>query len=60
MTILENRSGRMTAEAMRPIMPETEWPTKMQESTCSSSKIASICKTLKRGVPFKIKKNQGL
>ena len=41
MTILENRSGRMTAEAMRPIMPETEWPTKMQESTCSSAKIAS-------------------
>ncbi|KAB1214869.1 hypothetical protein CJ030_MR5G018741 [Morella rubra] len=40
MTILEKKSGRMM-EAIEPIMAENEWLTKMQESTCSSSKIAS-------------------
>lgn len=32
MTILEKMVGRLI-EARQPIMPDTEWPTKMQEET---------------------------
>lgn len=39
MTILEKRSGRLR-EAKTPIMAETEWPTKIQDSILRSSKIA--------------------
>jgi hypothetical protein len=40
MMILEKRNGR-SMDARQPTIPETEWPTKMQESTSSSSRMVN-------------------